>query len=75
MDNCNEIVNRKEMLFRKLTEIDLLGNNGEVQDSILIVNSIFLMKQKFEEHVDILKRISVEKFNSIIDYKEKFKIG
>ena len=45
MDNCNEIVNKKEKLFRKLTEIDLEGNTEEVQDSRLIMNSIFMMRQ------------------------------
>jgi len=45
MENCNEIVNKKEILFRKLTKTDLLGNTGEVQESILIVNSIFMMKK------------------------------
>jgi hypothetical protein len=71
MDNCNEIVNKKEILFRKLTEIDLAGNTGEVQDSRLIINSIFMTRQQFEEHVDILKIISAENFNSIIEYDER----
>jgi hypothetical protein len=75
MDNCNEIVNKKENLFRKLTKIDLVGNTKEVQDSILIMNSIFMTRKKFEEHMDILKSISTENFNSIIEYDEKLKIG
>jgi hypothetical protein len=76
MHTCNEIVNKKEMLFRKLADIELVGNTGEVQESILIMNSIFMKKQQFEEHVDILKIISAENFNSKLNMmKERWKIG
>ena len=71
MDNCNEIVNEKENLFRKLIEIDLERNTEEVQDPRLIKNSIFMTRKQFEEHVDILKSISAKKFNSIIEYDER----
>jgi hypothetical protein len=37
MESCNEIVNKKENLFRKLTEIDLApGSTREVQDPRLL---------------------------------------
>jgi hypothetical protein len=59
------------MLFKKLVEIELAEKIVEVQDSRLIINSIFMTRKQFEEHVDILKSISVEKFNSIIEYDER----
>jgi len=70
MDNCNEIVNEKENLFRKLIEIDLERNTEEVQDPRLIINSIFMTRKQFEEHVDILKSILAENFNCITEYDE-----
>jgi hypothetical protein len=57
-------------LYHKLTEIDLAGTTGEVQDPKLILNSIFMTRQQFEEHVEILKGLSAEKFNNIIEYNE-----
>jgi len=69
MESCNEIVNNKENLFRKLTEIDLApGSTREVEDPRLSLNSIFMTRQKFKEHMDILKSLSDENFNSIIEY-------
>jgi hypothetical protein len=70
IDYCKKIVNKKEMLFTKLTEIDLAGTTRELKYSRLIINYIFMMKQQFEEHMDILKINSAEKFNSIIEYDE-----
>jgi hypothetical protein len=69
MESCNEIVNKKENLFRKLTKIDLApGSTRDVQDPRLSVNSIFMTRQKLKEHMDILKSLSTEKFNRIIEY-------
>jgi hypothetical protein len=69
MESCNEIVNKKENLFRKLTEIDLApGSTRDVQDPRLSVNSIFMTRQKLKEHMDILKSLSAEKLNRIIEY-------
>jgi hypothetical protein len=70
LDDCDDVVVKKEALYHKLTEIDLEGTTGEVQDPNLILNSIFMTRQQFEEHVEILKGLSAEKFNSIIEYNE-----
>jgi hypothetical protein len=56
--------------IHRLTEIDLEGTTREVQDSKLILNSIFMTKHQFEEYVEVLKGLSVKKFNSIIEYNE-----
>jgi hypothetical protein len=55
----------------KLVELDLAGTTGEVQDPKLISNSILMTREQFEEHVEILKGISMEKFNSMTEYTEQ----
>ena len=57
-------------MFKNLMEIDLEGGSNEVQDPKLIVNSMFLTKQEFDEQVDIFKGLSVEKFYGILEYNE-----
>jgi len=52
-------------------EIYLTGSNGEVQDPKLIFNSMFMTRQQFDENVEILKGLSIEKFNGIIEYGEE----
>jgi hypothetical protein len=63
-------------LFKILTEINLVGSIDEVQDPNLILNSMFMTKQQFDEQVEILKGLSAEKFYGIIEYmKTKYIIG
>ena len=68
---CNEVIVRREEIFRKLTEIDLAGSTVEVKDPKLILNSMFMTRQQFDEHVEILKGLAAEKFNVIIEYGEE----
>jgi hypothetical protein len=42
-----------------------------VKDPKLIFNSMFMTRKQFDEHVEILKGLSVEKFNGIIEYGEE----
>jgi uncharacterized protein YeeX (DUF496 family) len=51
-----------------LTEIDLVESTNEVQDPNLILNSLSLTKQAFDEQVDILKGLSLENFYEILEY-------
>jgi hypothetical protein len=51
-----------------MTQIDLAGSTNEVQDPNLILNSLSLTKQAFDEQVDILKGLSLEKFYGILEY-------
>jgi hypothetical protein len=67
---CSEAILKREELFKRLTEIDLDGGTYEVQDPKLIINSMFLTKQQFDEQVDIFKGLSVEKFYGILEYDE-----
>ena len=67
---CSQAITRREELFKKLTEIDIAGNTNEVQDPKLILNSLFLTKQAFDEQVEIFKGLSFEKFYGILEYGE-----
>jgi hypothetical protein len=68
---CNEVIMKREELFRRLTEIDLAGTTDEVQDPKLILNSMLMTRQQFDEQVEILKGLSAKKFNGIIEYCEE----
>jgi hypothetical protein len=57
-------------MYKRLTEIDLAGGTNEVKDPKLILNSIFLTKQRFDKQVEILKGLSLEKFYGILEYDE-----
>jgi nucleoside-triphosphatase THEP1 len=67
---CNQAITRREELFKRLMEVDLAGSTNEVQDPKLILNSLFLTKQQFDEQVEIFKGLSIEKFYGIIVYDE-----
>jgi hypothetical protein len=67
---CSQAITRREELFKRLTEIDLAGSTNEVQDPKLILNSLFLTKQAFDEQVEIFKGLSFEKFYGILEYSE-----
>jgi hypothetical protein len=67
---CNQDISKREELFNRLMEIDLVGSNHKVQDPKLILNLIFLTKQQFEEQVDIFKGLFIENFYGILEYDE-----
>jgi hypothetical protein len=51
-----------------LTGLDIVGTTIEVSNLNLIADSMLLTKQKFEEHVEALKRLSTKKFRSLVGY-------
>jgi hypothetical protein len=67
---CSQAITRREELFKRLTEVDLVGSTNKVPDPKLILNSLFLTKQQFNEQVDIFRGLSIEKFYGIIEYDE-----
>jgi hypothetical protein len=67
---CSQTISRRDKLFKKLTEIDLVGRTNEVQDLKLIFNSLFLTKQAFDDQVQIDKTLSFENFYGILEYGE-----
>jgi hypothetical protein len=70
VESCEQAISEKEELFRNLTQIDLAGSTNEVQDPNLILKSLSLTKQAFNEQLDILKGLSLEKFYDILEYGE-----
>jgi hypothetical protein len=67
---CSQAIKRREELFKRLTDIDIAGSTNEVEDPKLILNSLFLTKQSFDEQVEIFKGLSFEKFYGILEYDE-----
>jgi hypothetical protein len=68
---CSEAILKREELFKRITEIDLEGRKNDVQDPNLILNSMFLTKQQFDEQVKIFKGLSTEIFYGIVEYNEE----
>jgi hypothetical protein len=51
-------------------EVGLFRNTNEVQYPKLILNSLFLTKQQFDEQVEIFKGLLVENVYGILEYNE-----
>jgi hypothetical protein len=66
----SQAIKRREELFERLTDIDIARSTNEVEDPKLILNSLFLTKQSFDEQVEIFKELSFEKFYGILEYDE-----
>jgi hypothetical protein len=69
--DCDTLSVKKGELYLKLVELDLAGTTREVQDPKLILNSMLMTREQFEEHLEILKVVSTEKFNSLTEYTEQ----
>ena len=70
VQSCEQAISKKEKLFTNLTIIDLARRTNEFQDPNLIINSLPLTKQAFDNQVDIFKALSLEKFYNILEYGE-----
>jgi hypothetical protein len=70
VQTCIQDISRREELFKRLTEVDLAGSTDEIQDRKLILNSLFLTKQQFDEQVEIFKGLSFKTFYGILEYDE-----
>jgi hypothetical protein len=69
VESCEQAISEKEELFRNLTQIDLAGSTNEVQDPNLVLKSLSMTKEAFDEQLDILKGLSLEKFYDILEYR------
>jgi hypothetical protein len=69
--SCEQAISKKETLFKKLTKINLVGKTNGFQDPSLILNSLMLTKQAFDQQVDNLKALSLEFFYKIVEYHEE----
>jgi hypothetical protein len=52
----------------KIIRINLAGTTNEVQDPNLILKSLSVTKEVFQEQVDILKGLSFEKFYGVLEH-------
>jgi hypothetical protein len=70
LDELNTLSVKKGECDLKLIDLEFIGTTGEVDDTKIILNSIFMTKEHFEEKVEILKSSSMEMFNSLTKYSE-----
>jgi hypothetical protein len=68
--DCDTISVKKGDLYLKLIELDLAGTTGDVEDPHLILDSILMSKEQFEEKMELLKTASTERFNSLTEYSK-----
>ena len=52
-----------------MAQIDLAGSTNEVQDPNLILKSLSMTNEAFDEQLDILKGFSLEKIYGILEYR------
>ena len=71
MVDCDTLSVKKGELYFKFIELDLAGTTGEVRDPKIILNSMLMTREQFEEHLEILKVVSVKKFNSLTEYTKQ----
>jgi hypothetical protein len=53
-----------------LARLDLAGRTIEVEDTKIILHSMLQTREQFEESMENLNKLSIEKFNSMIEYTE-----
>jgi hypothetical protein len=68
VESCKQAILEKEELFKNLIQIDLARSTNEVQDPNLILKFLSMIKEAFDEQLDILKGFSFEKFYDILEY-------
>jgi len=71
LEDLNVLSVKKGEVHSKLTGLDLVGSIGEVQDPKLMINYILLTMQQFEEHVEILKCLSIKRFKNMTKYTKQ----
>jgi hypothetical protein len=55
-------------VYLKLIDLDLVGTIGEVDDTKIILNFVFITKEQFEAKLESLKSASTERFNGLTEY-------
>ena len=69
VESCKQAISEKEELFTSLIQIDLAKSTNKVQDPNLILESLSMIKEAFDEQLDILKGLSFEKFYDIVEHR------
>jgi hypothetical protein len=71
LDDLDILSVKKGEAYSNLVELDLARTIGEVQSPKFISNYIIITREKFEDHVEILKGLSMDKLNSTTEYMEQ----
>jgi len=72
-DDLDSLSVKRGECYLKLIDLDLAATTREVDDSKIILNSVFMTKEQFEAKLETLKFASTERFNSITKYS-KFEV-
>jgi hypothetical protein len=67
--SCKQVISENKNLSQSLLQMDLARTTNEVQDTNLILKSLSVTKEAFQEKVDILKGLSFEKFYGILEHR------
>jgi hypothetical protein len=70
LNELNDLTSKKTKDYSKLAGLDIAGKTIEVEYPKLVSNSMLQTRQQFEEIVENLKKLSTNKFNSMIGYSE-----
>jgi hypothetical protein len=68
LSQLNELSCKNTEAYSKFIGLDIAGTTIEVADPNLISNSMLMTRQQFEEQVETLKKLSAEKFDSMVEY-------
>jgi hypothetical protein len=68
LDDLDTLSIKRGECHLKLIDLDLVGTTGEVDDTKIILNSVFMTKEKFEAKLESLKSQSAERFNGLTEY-------
>jgi hypothetical protein len=64
-----QVISEKKNLLQSLLQMDFARTTNEVQDTNLILKSLSVTKEVFQEQVDILKGLSFEIFYGILEHR------
>jgi hypothetical protein len=70
LDDLDTLSVKRGECYLKLIDLDLVGTTGEVDDTKIILNSVFMTKEQFEAKLESLKSASTERFNGLMKYSE-----
>jgi hypothetical protein len=68
LNRLKELSWKKNEAYSKIIDLDIASTTIEVPDPSLILNSMIMSREKFEEQVENLNKSSTNKFDSVIEY-------
>jgi hypothetical protein len=70
VQSCEQAISKKDILFTKMSNIDLARKTYDFQDPYLITNSLPLTRQEFDKQVAMFKTFSLQKFYNILQFDQ-----